>query len=457
MDAYDQIDSRPVTGHQRSVIALMVTSNIAEFFDMFLIGFVVSVLTTAWRLTGFEAGAILACSGLGTVIGAIAWGHLADRFGRKRAHTWCIVCFVGFTVVSVFLPDRAWLALALLRVGVGVGVGGMNITSIPYVQEFVPARHRGLLSGLVSVFIPVGMLLGAAAQGLVGDDWRALMAFGAIPALLLVWLHMVPESPRYLQARGDVEGARRALAWAMEIPVAQVGELPEAGASREAGGRPSAAPGDASRRRGEFARVFAHHARSLAIVSVGTFCFVLGGFAVQSWGQTLLKDAFGFPVRMVGLLFVGVSVADVLGRLASAWLADVIGRRVTLFVFGAVGAAGCFVAAFAHGSGWVFYAAVVVIMAFGDGVFGILNAFGGEQFPNDVRSTALGLGYGIGATAKVVGPAFMGLLVGGGYVAQRIDIAVVTTAFSFFGACMLVGAVVYLFAAETRGRRLESL
>ncbi|KAB8291485.1 MFS transporter [Bifidobacterium avesanii] len=440
--AYEQIDSRPLTGHQRSVIALMVMSNVSEFFDMFLIGFVVSVLTAAWRLTGFEAGAILACSGLGTVIGSVLWGHLADRLGRKRAHAWCIACFVGFTVVSVFLPDRAWLALALLRVGVGVGVGGMNITSIPYVQEFVPTRHRGLLSGLVSVFIPVGMLLGAAAQGLVGDDWRALMAFGAIPALLLVWLRMVPESPRYWQMAGRPDKAREALAWAMEIPVEQVAALP---------GRP-AAPDPARWR-----TVFTCHGRSLAIVGVGSFCFILGGFAVQSWGQTLLKDAFGFPTRMVALLFVGVSLADVAGRLASAWLADAIGRRATMFVFGMIGAAGCFAAAFLRTSGWAFYAAVLVVMTFGDGVFGILNAFGGEQFPNDVRSTALGLGYGFGATAKVVGPAFMGLLVGGGYVSQRIDITVVTTAFAFFGACMALGSVVYLFARETRGRELESL
>ena len=439
--AYDQIESRPLTGHQKSVITLMVMSNIAEFFDMFLIGFVVSVLTTAWRLTGFEAGTILACSGLGTVIGAIVWGHLADRFGRKRAHAWCIACFVGFTVVSVFLPDRAWLALALLRVGVGIGVGGMNITSIPYVQEFVPARHRGLLSGLVSVFIPLGMLLGAAAQGLVGDDWRALMAFGAIPALLLIWLHLVPESPRYWQLRGQDDKAREALAWALEIPADQVGDLPT----------------DSVAEPPSYSRLFAGHGRALAIVSVGSFCFIMGGFAVQSWGQTLLKDAFGFPTRMVALLFVGVSVADMVGRLASAWLADVIGRRATMFAFGVIGAAGCFAAALFHDSGWAFYAAVLVIMTFGDGVFGILNAFGGEQFPNDVRSAALGLGYGIGATAKVIGPAFMGLLVGGGYVAQRIDIAVVTTAFSFFGACMLVGAIVYLFANETRGRELESL
>ena len=65
----EQIDSRPLTGHQRSIIALAIVANISEFFDMFLIGFVVSLLTKPWNLSGTQTGIILACSGLGTVIG----------------------------------------------------------------------------------------------------------------------------------------------------------------------------------------------------------------------------------------------------------------------------------------------------------------------------------------------------------------------------------------------------
>lgn len=163
LSALAQIDSRPLTRHQKSLIALVVAGNISEFFDMFLIGFVVSLLTKPWNLTGFEAGVILACSGLGTVIGAILWGGLADRIGRKRAFFWCVLMFTVFTLASVFTPDRSWVLLAVLRVLVGIGVGGLNVVSIPYVQEFVPAKQRGLLAGLASVFIPLGLFLGAVA------------------------------------------------------------------------------------------------------------------------------------------------------------------------------------------------------------------------------------------------------------------------------------------------------
>ncbi len=152
---------------------------------MFLIGFVVSVLTRPWHLTGFEAGTILACSGLGTVIGAVIWGRLADKIGRKRAFFWCVLMFTMFTLASVFTPERGWIMLAVLRVLVGMGVGGLNIVSIPYVQEFVPAKQRGLLAGLASVFIPVGLFLGALAQQIFHDHWRALIALGALPIFLL--------------------------------------------------------------------------------------------------------------------------------------------------------------------------------------------------------------------------------------------------------------------------------
>lgn len=93
-----------------------------------------------------------------------------------------------------------------------------------------------------------------------------------------------------------------------------------------------------------------------------------------------------------------------------------------MFLYGILGAVGCFSAVLFHSSGWQFYIAVLIIMTFGDGVFGILNAFGGEQFPNDTRSTALGLGYGIGATAKIIGPALLGALVGGSFLLHKTSI-----------------------------------
>lgn len=448
--APEQIDNHRLTGHQISLISMAIIGNVSEFFDMFLIGFIVNLLTNApgWELTGFHSGIILAGAGLGTVLGSIAWGRLADKIGRKQAFIWCIGVLVAFTAASAFTPVNGWIVLAILRTGVGFGVGGLNITSVPYVQEFVPAKQRGLLAGLTSVFIPAGIFLGGLVTKYLGDDlgWRGLIAVGCIPIILLAWARIIPESPRFLLMRGREQEARDAYAWAMEIPVDQVAELP-------------ALPKEIS---ASYSVIFTKYPKQLLVVSLGSFCFILGSFTVQSWGQTLLGQSFTFAPKTVATLFMFVSLGDLLGRLGSAWISDHIGRRWTMFGYGLIGAAGALVAALStrmvHGddvgsAGHIFFVGIFIIMMFGDGAFGILNAFGGEQFPTEARSTGLGLGYGIGAVAKVVGPYVVGALIGN----SDLTAEVVFLPFMIFAVLLLLGGVIYLFARETKGASLEDI
>lgn len=443
--ALEQIDAHPLTGNQKSLIGLAVTANISEFFDIFLIGFAVNALLKdpGWHLRGDEAGIILAMSGLGTVLGSILAGRLADAIGRKRTSFWCILLFSVFTVASVFTPTGAWEVLAVLRVLVGVGVGGMNIVSIPYVQEFVPAKQRGFLAGLTAVFIPLGLFLGSAASWIAGSNWRLLIAFGGLPILLLIWLAFVPESPRFLQSKGRRDEAIEAFAWALETPVDRVGRLPVAGRVASA----------------SYALIFSRHLKSLVVISLGSFCFIFGASVIQAWGQSILGSAYKFSTQTVATLFMLVALGDLLGRLSSAWLADRLGRRKIMFAYGLLGAIGLLIAAGSTilsgqdgDAGWIFFAGVLIAMTFGDGAFGVLNPFGAEQFPNEARATGLGLGYGIGASAKVFGPALLGVMFG-----AKVTADIIPSAFLLFAVLLLIGGIVYLFAREAKGRSLESI
>lgn len=445
MTALQQIDSRPLTKNQKNLIALAVTGNISEFFDMFLIGFAVNVLLNdpSWTLRGDEAGIILAMSGLGTVIGAILWGRLADRIGRRTSFFWCVLLFTVFTIASVFTPTDGWILLAFLRVLVGMGVGGLNIVSIPYVQEFVPAKQRGLLSGLTAVFIPLGLFLGSVASSLTGDNWRLLIALGGIPIFLLVWLRFVPESPRFLKMKGRNEEAVKAIAWALEIPVEEVGALSE----------------DKQTASASYRIIFTKYLKSLIVVAFGSFCFIFGASVIQSWGQSILGSAYGFGTSMVANLFMIVALGDLLGRLSSAWLADRIGRKRVMLIYGLLGAAGLLIAAGSTmlsgatgNAGWIFFVGILIAMIFGDGAFGVLNPFGAEQFPNEARATGLGLGYGIGASAKIFGPALLGMMFGSKVTAEMIP-----PAFLFFAILLILGGITYQFAKETKGQSLESI
>ena len=319
----------------------------------------------------------------------------------------------------------------------------MNIVSIPYVQEFVPAKRRGLFAGLTAVFIPLGLFLGSAASWIAGSDWRLLIAFGGLPIFLLIWLAFVPESPRFLQSKGRLDEARKARAWALRVPVGQVGDLTTArnGASAS------------------FSLIFSRHLKSLVVVSLGSFCFIFGASVIQTWGQSILGSAYRFSTQTVADLFMLVALGDLLGRLSSAWLADRFGRRRVMFTYGLLGAIGLLISAGSTlfsgetgGAGWVFFVGVLIAMTFGDGAFGVLNPFGAEQFPNEARATGLGLGYGIGATAKIFGPALLGVMFG-----AKVNADIIPPAFLLFAVLLTIGGVVYLFARETMGRPLESM
>ncbi|WZJ27865.1 MFS transporter [Trueperella pyogenes] len=446
MTAMNQFDSRPLTRNQRSLIAMTVVGNISEFFDLFLIGFVIALLmkTPGWELTGMQAGIIGAASGVGTVIGAIMWGRLADSFGRKTAFISCIVVLVVFTALCLTIMPGQWLLLAFYRVGVCIGVGGLNITSIPYVQEFVPAKQRGLLAGLTSVFIPLGIFLGSLATKFLGEPlgWKGLIALGCVPVVLVAWAFFVPESPRYLVSRQRVNDARKAYAWALQMPVEEVGKLPVYEQKQAA----------------SYGIIFSKYPKELAIVTLGSFCFILGSFTIQSWGQAILAESFKFGISTVAYMFMGVSLADLIGRLGSAWISDHIGRRKTMLIWGILGGIGCLIAAGAsqvggYSAGIIFFIGILIAMAFGDGAFGILNAFGAEQFPNEARSTGLGLGYGIGATAKIFGPYMVGAMIGGGKPTPEVVLA----PFVIFAVLLFIGAGIYLLAKETKALQLEEV
>lgn len=197
-----------------------MVSNTVEFFDLFVVGFILSIIAVPWGLTLAQSAVILLAGGLGTTLDALFWGRVADRIGRRPAFLWTVATFSIATGLCAAVPEGAWLLLALLRVVVSFGVGGLPVVDIPLISEFVPTKHRTRLAGLTVVFLPVGLFMGAQAWALWGDTvgWRGLLLLGLVPVLLVFPIRLiVRESPRWLIQRGRLEEARANVALYREI------------------------------------------------------------------------------------------------------------------------------------------------------------------------------------------------------------------------------------------------
>ena len=209
---FEELDRRTsLTGNQIKILAAAILGDALEFFDYFLIGFVLAFLIGPWKLTFGQSATVLMSSGIGAIIGAYAWGWLADRIGRRVVFIGTVLNFSIATGLLYFTPDNGWVYLAILRFFVGTGVGGLYCVDLPLVQEFMPSSKRGWVGGLVTCVIPLGVGLGAVMGAFMGSDqWRLLFAVGVLPALLVLLVRVwVPESPRWLCRQGRYEEARK--------------------------------------------------------------------------------------------------------------------------------------------------------------------------------------------------------------------------------------------------------
>ena len=440
-----------LTGNQHRIIFAAVLGDMLEFFDYFLIGYVVAFIAGPWKLTFGESAVILLSSGFGAIFGAMFYGWLADKVGRRKVFLFTVINFSIATGILTLTPDKAWLFLSIFRFLVGFGVGGLYCVDLPLVQEFVPASKRGMVGGLVTASVPVGVLLGAAlgafATPYVG--WRGLFAIGMIPGLLtLVIRAWVPESPRWLIQMGRLEDARKSLAWALQVDPATL---------------PLTAPEAQSQPRPRFSDIF-RYPRSLAVSWITNLGAQTGYYGFQLWAPTLLVQLLGITPARAAFLMISVNFGGLAGRIGLSYLSDAIGRKAS----GAIASFGTavllIVAALYHavylfGGVSLFWLLLIATNVFGDGGFAIVGPYAAELWPASLRTTGMGSAYGFGGLGKVIGPWGLALIVGSSnMITPKASVAALLPAYAYLAAWFVLAGLIYIILGiETKGRSLENL
>src|SRR3979490_1157707 len=439
-----------LTGNHIKILTALIIGDALEFFDYFLIGFVLAFLIGPWKLTFGQSGFVLMSSGVGAIIGAYLWGWVADRIGRRKVFIGTVLNFSIATGLLYFTPDNGWIYLAFMRFFVGVGVGGLYCVSRPVVQGCMPRSKRGWVGGLVTCVIPLGVGLGAVMGAFMGSDqWRLLFAIGVLPALLVLLVRLwVPESPRWLCRQGRYDEARKSLAWALQM-------------------EPSALPMPTAADAGPIIKSNWLHLfkypRSLLVSWLGNAGAQTGVYGITLWAPSLFVLLLKVTPQEAAKMMILLSVFGFIGRLSFSFFSELMGRRNAGGLLGFGAGVMTIVAGYNYAppnKGWsAFWLLLAVTFFFADGGFAIVGPYAAEVWPSHLRTTGMGSAYGFGGIGKIIGPLGLALIVGSNnYLKPDVPLTQIPTAFVYLGCWFLMaGAVYYFLGIETRGKSIEQI
>src|ERR1700676_4796054 len=204
VDVVEFIDQQPVGGFQIRLLLACAAVLFLDGFDTQAIGFVAPALAKEWGLTKGALGPVFSAGLFGLMIGALVFGPLADRIGRKKIIILSTLAFGLSTLVTAFVQDvNTLLAIRFLT---GLGLGGAMPNAIAMTSEFNPRRRRATMVMIMFCGFSVGAALGGllAAALIPHFGWRSVFVVGGIAPLLLVPIlaRRLPESVRFLALTG---------------------------------------------------------------------------------------------------------------------------------------------------------------------------------------------------------------------------------------------------------------
>jgi MFS family permease len=444
--------------HTLVVVALGITW-ILDGLEVTLAGSVAGALKASpvLQLSNADVGLAASAYLAGAVLGALFFGWLTDRLGRKKLFFITLAVYLVATAATALSWDLA--SFALFRFLTGAGIGGEYAAINSTIQELVPARVRGWTDLAINGSFWVGAALGAFGAVFLLDPalidpefgWRFGFFIGAVLALVIVFMRLwLPESPRWLMTHGRAAEAERVVA---DIERRVLGaNPPHAGLPRVRLRARSHTPLSEVVHT-LFAR---HHGRTwvgLSLMAAQAFFYN----AIFFTYALVLTDFYGVPAERVGWYILPFAAGNFLGPLLLGRLFDVLGRRImiaftyimsgvllagsgALFAQETLGAVGQTVA-------WT------VIFFFASAAASSAYLTVSETFPLEIRALAIAFFYAVGTgIGGIAGPWLFGALIDTG---SRMSVF----AGYLLGAALMIagGVIAALFAVAAERKPLEAV
>jgi MFS transporter, putative metabolite:H+ symporter len=397
--------SQQQTISNRKLLGIAGLGWLFDAMDVGMLSFIIAALQKEWNLTVEQMGWIGSVNSIGMAVGALVFGLLADRIGRKNVFIITLLLFSVCSGLSAFTTTLT--VFLILRFFIGAGLGGELPVASTLVSESVPANERGKVVVLLESFWAVGWLLAALISYFVIPKygWGTALILGALPAFYALYLRWnLPDSPRFMSVKKEETAL------------------------------------------GNIIKVWSSaYARQTTMLWILWFCVVFSYYGMFLWLPSVMVMK-GFSLIKSFEYVLIMTLAQLPGYFSAAWLIERMGRKFVLVTY----LMGTALSAYFFGnaeSSALLITFGVLLSFFNLGAWGALYAYTPEQYPTAIRSTGAGMAASFGRIGGILGPLLVGYL-----VAQKTAI---TTIFAIFCVAIFVGALaVLLLGKETKQQEL---
>jgi putative MFS transporter len=407
-----------------------------DSWDSVVIAYTVPLIRAEWGFDALHQGWLISAGYGGQFVGALLFGAVAERWGRVPV-LWVLVIAMGVLAGGCALAQD-YIQLTLLRLIQGIAVGGGLPVATCYINEIAPTATRGRFFGTFQFIMVSGFGLASLASAWVvpHSGWRPMFALGLVPLLIVPLLAFVPESPRWLAARGRGRDAARALERLGSPPDA----LPKVFADEPA-----------DQPKVPITALIAPGVRGKSLVTALLwFLISLVSFGLLTWIPSIYVSIFKIPLADALRYNIIVSFSVFALPVLLRETIDRVGRRPPVILGTAIGGLALIVMSLVPVEHRLALVGLAIVGQIGISIGSlILWPYTAEIFETRTRSVALGSFGSLARAASMLTP-----LVVGGVIQATGSVVLVLW---IFGLCSLAAAALWVFCTkETKGRAIDS-
>ncbi|HCQ9721982.1 TPA: aromatic acid/H+ symport family MFS transporter [Acinetobacter baumannii] len=392
----DLIDKACFTSFHWKVLIWCLLIIIFDGYDLVIYGVALPLLMQQWSLTAVEAGLLASAALFGMMFGAMIFGTLSDKLGRKKTILICVTLFSGFTFIGAFAKGPT--EFAILRFIAGLGIGGVMPNVVALMTEYAPKKIRSTLVAIMfSGYAIGGMTSALLGAWLVKDmGWQIMFLIAGIPLLLLplIW-KFLPESLAFLVKSNHSEQAKNI--------VSKIAPQTQVNANTQLVLNESTTTDAPVRALFQQGRTF-----STFMFWIAFFMCLLMVYALGSWLPKLMLQA-GYSLGASMLFLFALNIGGMVGAIGGGALADRFHLKPVITIMFIVGSAALILLGI-NSPQFILYSLIAIAGAATIGSQILLYTFVAQFYPTALRSTDMGWASGIGRIGAIIGPVLTGAL-----------------------------------------------